>query len=75
MEYKGKRKESSVIGTAASKIVCGQLGRAYFDGIYYSRVLLRNGTAAVERGQAIRLIGMQDSVTFLVEPYPLPTTS
>lgn len=55
-------------GTALSKLIPGQLGKARFHGVYYSRVLLMNSQLAVPEGTRLRFLGMQDYSTVLVEP-------
>ena len=57
-------------GTAISEIVAGQFGKATFDGVYYSRVLLTNSRLAAPKGASLRFLGMEDSTTALVEPVP-----
>ena len=57
-------------GTAVSQLVPGQLGKAKFDGIYYSRVLLMNSHLAAPKGASLKFLRMKDSTTALVEPLP-----
>lgn len=61
-------------GIAASKLVPGQLGKATFDGVYYSRVLLMNSQLAAPKGASLRFLRMKDSTTALVEPLPTLAT-
>lgn len=61
-------------GTAVSQLIPGQLGKARFDGVYYSRVLLMNSQFAAPKGAGLRFLRMKDSTTALVEPLPAKPT-
>lgn len=56
------------MGTAISKLVPGQFGKATFDGIYYSRVLLIHSQLPAPKGASLRFLRIEDSTTALVEP-------
>lgn len=54
-------------GTANSNLEPGKLGKATFDGVYYSRVLLTNSRFSVPEGTSLKFMGMQNATTALVD--------
>lgn len=52
--------------SAHTNLEPGRLGKATIGGVY-SSVLLRNSQKSVPRGTSLKVVGLQNATTFLVE--------